>query len=561
MPPNPPLLMIEKFTEGWVSPSATSNLQLDPSAAYDIKNVEYHPRGAISKREGFRSYTMSSTPITGVMKIFPWEDHAGNHKTFVYTTTSSGNLSAECYLVELSGAVASNVLTAQKAFSAELYTNRANLWSPNITADEIHVASYAGSAVAVAGGSGPPLIYHTTAGSAVPCTSVYYSGAKHIAAWGNYLFLGNILDSGTRERSRIQWNLGAGSIWLSAVSWPASYYIDLDADDGDEITGMHLLGDKLVVFKQKKIFLVWYTGDSTLFTYRRQSSDIGCIAGNTIIQKGEYLYFLGINGFYRFDGEAATEVSSKIKDKVIENVNHSLVSVHNAGIYEKHRQIWFAVNYTPFDAATENADHIRIANAIFVFDYELKNWTLYDIKASALASCVINTTTQAEDLIIGHFKQTDANRQSCLSKFGSQTSDTYQNAISSYWVSKWMDVQDPTRNKRLLRTTIIADQEGTETDTYSLTWEMREDWKEYRFNTTIASAAASGTALLTGSSTTLSGETLASYRTGNPMEIRVDLSRTFRAWQLKLSNAVSAHPWTVHKIVFEGMVKGRTKVT
>lgn len=555
-----PLEQITSFKEGLVSKDTISTMMLDESAALDILNVEYHPRGSISKREGFRSYTMSSggsNPLSGIMKIYPWIDASNTDQTLVYTTSSSGNLSADLYAVALSGTPSSNVLTAQKCLSAHKYA--ADQWSPNISADEIHIASYAGSAIAVAGGEGPPLVF-SGAGSAMPAATWQYSGAKHIEAWGNYLFMGNFIDTGIRNRSRLQWNLGAGSVWDGVTSWPASYYIDVDADDGDEITGLKLLREYLCVFKRSKIFLVWYTGDANIFTFRRQVSDVGCIAGNSIVQKGEYIYFLSEKGFYRFDGESATEISTKIKHYITNHVSKSLVSVCNSEVYDLHRQVWFSVNYTPFDDATENSDALRRANAIFVYDYEMKNWTLYDIKASALANCMLNQTTKKADLVIGHTIQTDNDRKACLSKFGDEeTSDIYNTAITSYWVSRWLDLKDPSRNKRLLRTVIYADQEGTETDSYELTWEMREDYKDTAFSGVLA--AMSGTVYLTGSTTTLSGETIQSNRTGLPMELRLDMSRTLRTWQLKLSNDQAGQPWTVHKITFEGVQKGQTKVT
>lgn len=567
----PPLESVDRFSEGLVSQAVISTLQVDNSAALDIKNVEYHPRGAISRRQGYLSYTMSSTPITGVMKIFPWADSNGTETTLVYTTTSSGSLSADCYSLVLSGTPLSTAITAvaSKLMSAELYANRTVWWNPNMSADEVHVASYAGSAIAVYGGSGPPLVVSGANISAVPGTSFYLSGAKHIAAWGNYLFLGNMLEAGSavggaRNQSTIQWNLGLGSVWNGLTSWPASYYIDLDPDDGDEITGMQLLKEFLVVFKRNKIFLVWYTGDASLFGYRRQVVDVGCIAGNTIVAKGDYLYFQGVNGFYRFDGESATEISTKIKDIVVDDTSHTITSTHSAVVHEPHRQVWFSVNYTPYDAASESEDSIRRANAIFVFDYELKNWTIYDIKASAMANCRIDVSTGLDDLLLGHFIQTDATRKGCISQFGAYTttpftSDIYDSPITSYWISKWFDAKDQTRNKRLLRTVIIADQEGVQTDNYSLFYEFRENWKATRWSK-IDDTTMSGTIYLTGSSTTLSGETVSTLRTGNPMEIRIDMSRTLRSWQLKLSNVSANNPWTVHRIVFDGVPKGRQPV-
>lgn len=552
-----PLLTVEKFIGGLHSPDVTSDIQQDPTDATDILNVEYYPRGTISKREGYVSYNLSSSPITGVMSIFPWRDADFTNTNLVYTSTSGANVSADVYTLSLSG----DTVLLTKVFSAQCYP--ASAWSPKLSADEIHVASYGGSAVAVAGGSDCPLVYASSPGSAVVWSGIP-SGAKHIAAWGQYLFLGNLYSATTRKRSRIRWN-SSGDM----DNWPTTYYIDLDPDDGDEITGMRALGDYLVVFKKNKIFIVYWQGGALLFRELRRSSTVGCISGRTIIEKDQKLYFLGDDGFYSFDGTNLVELSKKIKDKVYE-IDPSVPWLHHAEIYESHRQIWFGVSKYA-DGQQYLQSYQRYANRIYVYDWELENWTMYDIPSTAFANVLLGTEYYWYDLtetyasntrtigsytgaespifLIGHANYTDSSRKSCLSKFGGSSSDISTTAIDAYWQSIWFDLGDPTINKRYTRWTILANQESTST-AISLTAQLHEDFKSTTYLLDDGTSS-SHTVYLTGSS---------SYNTNNPLEQRIDTSRTCRAFQVKIRNNIANEKFTVHKMVVDGMTKGRTKV-
>lgn len=580
------LISIDKFIGGLHKTDITSDIQLEPSEATDILNVEYYPRGAIARRDGYETLNMSAAAQTlsarglqNALRVFGFEDHAGSTINLLYTPSATTN-SASVYALS----IANGVLTAQDVLSAQFYPT--SMWAPKISAGALQVISYGGSALATYARGIPPMSYYSSSpASAKPETNVGVSGAC-VAAWGAYLFLGNVLTSaGDTEKSRVYWNSN-GEIG----TWPSYYFIDLDPDDGDEVIAMRLLSDYLVVFKRNKIFILYWVGGTLLFKEARRSSDIGCVAPNSIVERNKKLYFLADDGIYSFDGTDVREISKKIKSE-IEKIRSDMRHLAHAGIYEKHRQLWFSV---PTNEApnSEVADGEVRCNRVFVFDYELENWTIYDIACNDLAIMEItqDTTWASLDIIFNSDSRKISNFamsiqpelyllhddvisgsgsdaiSSVISRFGGSAFDGISaTPITTRWVSPWYDMQDQTTSKRLTRMTLIADQLGDQTLTGAAVGvKIHEDWKNTVY--ALPSGAPTTTSLftiyLTGHSSSMCGETVESFRDNFPMEVRIDTSRTVRSWQAVLSSSSSdVNPWIVHRIIFDGLTKGKTKVT
>ncbi len=213
------------------------NVTISKLHGADIENIDLAPRGAIAIRGGTQKLGTSPWQNSAIIKSYQWQS-AGNTPTsyFLVFSCVSGSTSAAIATVTISGTSTS---FTTKSFSS-------SGWAPGIS-DVVDIASFAGSAIFTYKATFPLASFN--GGSSCQWVTQSPSGARCTAAWGNYLFVGNILSStGTvRYGSRIQW-CQAGNIG----NWPADYYIDLDVDDGDEITGMWILGDNIVIFKKYK---------------------------------------------------------------------------------------------------------------------------------------------------------------------------------------------------------------------------------------------------------------------------------------------------------------------
>jgi len=104
--------------------------------------------------------------------------------------------------------------------------------------------------------------------------------------------------------------------------FPASHYIDV-GDDNSPITGLAVLQDQLVIFKEDQIWNM--TGDDAVdFRLWKSQATVGCIAPKTIVNMRGTLLFVGRNeggpGVYSYDGTYVDCLSLSIEPTLIENV-------------------------------------------------------------------------------------------------------------------------------------------------------------------------------------------------------------------------------------------------
>jgi len=104
--------------------------------------------------------------------------------------------------------------------------------------------------------------------------------------------------------------------------FPASHWIDV-GDDNAPLMGVGFLSDLIVVFKETGIWTI--QGDSAEdMTVFKISTPTGCIAPRSIVNIGQYIYFLGRNDgsptVFKFDGTRASPVSQEIEPTLLANI-------------------------------------------------------------------------------------------------------------------------------------------------------------------------------------------------------------------------------------------------
>lgn len=105
--------------------------------------------------------------------------------------------------------------------------------------------------------------------------------------------------------SRLQW-----SDVLNPTVWPAANYVDLDADDGELLTGIGTVGPYLLAFKRNKAWVIY---DLDAGDNRRLAAGVGCVAHRSIVESPAGTFFLsGDQGVMRTDGSSVVRASDKI---------------------------------------------------------------------------------------------------------------------------------------------------------------------------------------------------------------------------------------------------------
>lgn len=146
------------------------------------------------------------------------------------------------------------------------------------------------------------------------------ANSSFIATHSNRFFLANKKDnllsfSGLRDASD----------WSSTDPYTGSGKITVETADGELPTGLTTFADHVVMFKRSTMFELFGT-DSTNFQMKGPV-DVGCVSDRTILPTKYGLYFLSVDGFYRYGGGSAPE---KVSDAVKHYMNSiNLTNAHH----------------------------------------------------------------------------------------------------------------------------------------------------------------------------------------------------------------------------------------
>lgn len=233
----------------------------------DSQNINLYPKGDVASRLGYETLDSTAWHAASISKLYQGQLSNGRDYLLAFSCSAAG----------VSADIATVTFSAGSVYFSSAPTGTAVInWSP-ASADIISLDSYSGSAVFSYEGASHLLAY----GGSGTCEAITTapSGAKCVASWGGFFFAANIVDlDAIRYKSRIRW-----CQVTSLTTWPINYYVDLDKDDGDEITCVKILGDKIVAFKKYKTFVGKWVGGTLIFDFIRTDL-IGCVGPNAITE-------------------------------------------------------------------------------------------------------------------------------------------------------------------------------------------------------------------------------------------------------------------------------------
>jgi len=165
---------------------------------------------------------------------------------------------------------------------------------------------------------GNPIQYTTIgAGANFANLSAAAPKARHAAVIRDFLMVGNTWDATDGFKP--------GRLWWPAInnitSWPtpgttAAANVQSDYQDlpeGGSITGI-TGGQSGVVVCERSIYTVNYIGSPLVFDIQRVEKERGSLYAGSIISDGRFTYYIGNDGFYRFDGIQSVPIGSQKVD-------------------------------------------------------------------------------------------------------------------------------------------------------------------------------------------------------------------------------------------------------
>lgn len=97
------------------------------------------------------------------------------------------------------------------------------------------------------------------------------------------------------------------------ASWPGSNFFDVNPGDGQSVTGMVGLGDRLVIFKDRSTYvMLTQDGSASNWTLTKINDDIGCRSPNSIKVLNGLIYFISNRNIHRTDGLTFQDIGDPV---------------------------------------------------------------------------------------------------------------------------------------------------------------------------------------------------------------------------------------------------------
>lgn len=442
--------------------STSSALGLEDNEASDLLNVDFDIFGSVKKRNGYSrlnsSAANSGQACTGLF-----------YAEFKAADVMVGIFEDKMYKMDdLDGT------WDQVTISGTTITSGANLLVDFMLFDNTLVWTNNTDVPIKWSGSGNALAASVPSG---------LTKAKFVCDWNNYGFYANVTVSSVVHGSRLYWS-GIKDL----TTWSSTSFIDVDKDDGTEISGLHPLGDRLVVFKERSIHYLLFTGDADIpFILVKTPSDVGCVSGYSIQEAENGLIFRSFDGYYFFDGTD----SIKFSDKTTTTLGTFSTSrlQYTTSCYQKSKNRYWS-------SATLSGGTTHSRNIIY--DTKNKAFSLYSgINANVFAIAYV----QGEERIYfgdysGYVYRADTGLND--NPAGTET------AINSYWKSKWFTFGD-LFNEKSITNIMLYYEIDTATITIGYSYDLDES-DQYRESLYIGTSGdVYGTALYDTATYAVSG--------------------------------------------------------
>lgn len=126
--------------------------------------------------------------------------------------------------------------------------------------------------------------------------------AKHVGVIKDFIFMGNLDESGTIYPERLRWSgFNNSEIWTPSLSTQSDYQ-DLRGKGG--AIQKIVPGEYGIIFREHEIRRIEYVGPPLIFQVNaRVWEGIGTPNPNSVCWQGSTIYFYAHDGFYVFDGQ------------------------------------------------------------------------------------------------------------------------------------------------------------------------------------------------------------------------------------------------------------------
>ena len=389
--------------------SSFSPVNIQDNEASDLLNIDFDKFGSFIKRNGYDTLNTSAFNSGAKWTGLHWFEMSDGSK---FLTGTCGSKLAK--MDDLDGTW-DDITGALTVNTTALNTFR--------TYRDMTIGTNGTNAVFKWVGSGNGAVLGGLAGGGSAPT---INWSKWVEIFSNYTILANFSESSTPHRSRFMW-----SAIGTTETWDVADFIDVNRDDGQEITGIQVLGNRLIIFKRYSIFAAVFTGDADIpFIVEQTQSHVGCESGYSIQPTDNGLIFLSQDGYYFFDGNNSTKLSDRINN-TIDTFNRNLFS-NSVSIYQKQKNRYWSAQTLSGGSSNSRA---------ITFDTFNNAFSLY--KGHNIASMCLVYVSGQERVYFG-----DYSGYVYRADIGTEDNPlNVETTFSSYLYTKWFDYGDLASSK------------------------------------------------------------------------------------------------------------------
>lgn len=140
--------------------------------------------------------------------------------------------------------------------------------------------------------------------------------ARYIASIRNFVVVGNTFDgSDGNVPHRVRW-----SAIDDATGWTVSATTQADFQDLNDTNGwvkQIVSGEYGIIFQEKAITRMTYVSSPVIFQFDEVETGKGTLAPGSVIKVGNMVFYLGLDGFYAFDGMQSIPIGANKVDKTL----------------------------------------------------------------------------------------------------------------------------------------------------------------------------------------------------------------------------------------------------
>lgn len=434
-----------------------NSVQLTEQETPDCLNVDMDPRGGFALRKGVDPYLTALAGVahsllqfvtsTGTAKVLvgvgtALYHHDGTNWTSIFTGGPSGPYRSVTFKDRIYVASGNNAVRRWDGTTAVTLTDPAVAgWNDDIAAP-------------------------------TPAASTGdFPKAKVVAAFSGSVFAANIVEGTTAYPCRVRW-----SHPLFPEDWFSYHYVDIEPEDGDEITALVPMGDRLIVFKRNSIHAIYGAPPESL-QVSPLSREIGAPSQEAVVGTD-----LGVMFWHESTGAhlLGPEETKWIGDRLYASIADGRISagrMDEAVVGWLNRRLWVSV---PYEGSTTR-------NHVFVYDpFASKQgaWTQYDLAVGPF----LNFTAPGS-LSVPLAAHSTASRVVQVDVFGKSTDDVGdgETHIDAHYVTRWWDNDAQVVKKRWKRPEILllGGQEAQVTVDVFRDWDLSSVKKSFHLNTTL----------------------------------------------------------------------------